>query len=154
MILKNKKDIQRFLNNFEKRKGNECWIWNGPIRKGHKKYRTVTYGRMGVNSTLQLAHRLSYDYHKGLIPSGLFVCHTCDTHLCVNPNHLYLGDANSNNKDKTGKGYISRRKINEAMKRYRDGDKVKEICEAIGISHSTLWRCATQRNIIRRKRNL
>ncbi len=138
-----------FLTYFEKRKKDECWIWTGPLRKANKKSRTLEYGRMGS----QFAHRLSWEYHNGLIPLKAFVCHTCETHLCVNPSHLYLGDSNSNNKDKTGKSYISRRKLNEAIKRYRNGEKVNDICDAIGINRSTLWRTAKQRNVVRRKRN-
>ena len=54
-----------------------CWIWLGDaISKG--------YGRFDG----QMAHRVSYELHKGKIPTGLVLDHLCRNHMCVNPDHL------------------------------------------------------------------
>ena len=73
-----------------------CWLWLGSVTKG--------YGKMGVKIERNLfstmyAHQVSYVLHKGEIPHGMSVCHTCDTPICVNPDHLWLGTTKDNLQD-------------------------------------------------------
>ena len=73
-----------------------CWIWKG--------FQTSNgYGRLSVKGKEHAAHRLSFQLFKEPIPSGMLVCHTCDTPLCVNPSHLFLGTNQSNSDDKIAK---------------------------------------------------
>lgn len=70
-----------------------CWIWLGGIdRKG--------YGYMSGNAK---AHRVSFEFHKGDIPTGLSVCHKCDVPSCINPSHLFIGTTADNMADKKRK---------------------------------------------------
>jgi hypothetical protein len=75
-----------------------CWLWRngvaGPSAYGHLRYKGKT----------EAAHRVSWLLHIGPIPKGLFVCHHCDVPACVNPSHLFLGDARANNLDCIAKG--------------------------------------------------
>ena len=74
-------------------KTDSCWLWIG-TKNGYG------YGIIlmpGEKSTR--AHRYSYELHKGEIPEGMVVMHSCDTPACVNPTHLSLGTRTDNNRD-------------------------------------------------------
>lgn len=79
------------------RKGERCWIWTGA-----KHIRG--YGACGRSYGDTRAHRVSWLMANGPIPSGLGVLHRCNTPLCVNPRHLYLGDQKQNAADCTAAG--------------------------------------------------
>jgi hypothetical protein len=62
-----------------------CWLWKGVKGTTHK----IQYGYFS-NGTKGgvLAHRHSYQIHKGEIPIGMVIDHLCGNGLCVNPEHL------------------------------------------------------------------
>lgn len=72
-----------------------CWEWQGALRVG---YGAIVGKINGTRKTLG-AHRVSYELHKGPIPKGLFVCHSCDNRKCINPEHLWLGTGKDNMQD-------------------------------------------------------
>lgn len=81
--------MKRFWNKVQKTE--TCWNWTGAKRKG--------YGVIKIDKKSIATHRLSYVMHKGQIPKGLLVCHSCDNPSCVNPDHLFLGDYSDNMLD-------------------------------------------------------
>lgn len=71
--------IESFWKKVEKTEG--CWNWLGwKNRQG--------YGLMRKGPVRYIAHRISYEIHKGEIPKGLIMDHLCRNCSCVNPDHL------------------------------------------------------------------
>jgi hypothetical protein len=83
-----------------------CWLWAGPGTHPQG------YGYLEIPKSLSPtarrkmmgAHVLSYIVHKGPVPSGRMICHTCDMPPCVNPDHLYAGTAKQNGEDMRRRG--------------------------------------------------
>ena len=45
------------------------------------------------------AHRVAWWITNGPIPEGICVLHKCDNRKCVNPQHMFLGTRDDNNRD-------------------------------------------------------
>ena len=73
-----------------------CWIWTEKVLN--------RYGVIGFKKKIYKGHRLSFIIHKGEIPHKMNVCHKCDTPLCVNPDHLWVGTQKDNVHDMERKG--------------------------------------------------
>jgi hypothetical protein len=79
---------------------NDCWLWTGSLVDGYGQVSLPTGGKWKAHRV----HRLSWEYHIGPIPEGMHVCHKCDVRSCVRPDHLFLGDIPTNNRDMVKKG--------------------------------------------------
>ena len=101
----NKTPEQRFWEKVGQSTTNDCWLWAGPQAKG--------YGVLNIGGKNAKAHRISYILHYGEIPERKIVCHHCDTPLCCNPQHLFIGTHRDNVHDKLTKG------------RYRHGSVIR-----------------------------
>ncbi len=58
-----------------------CWIWMGAMDENAR-------GEFLYCGKVWRAHRLSWTWFYGEIPSGLVLDHLCKNGRCVNPNHL------------------------------------------------------------------
>lgn len=62
------------------------------------------YGMIRVDGVYKKAHRASYFVHKGEIPEGFVVMHSCDVPACINPAHLIAAPQIENVRDMHAKG--------------------------------------------------
>lgn len=87
-----------------------CWLW--------KVIQPIYYGSFTYGEQTYPAHRFSYMIHKGAIPPGLIVRHTCDVPSCVNPDHLLVGTFADNSHDAVIRGRLIRRTDERRYKTY------------------------------------
>lgn len=62
------------------------------------------YGCLKVFGKTVSAHRFSYELHKGPIPDGMEILHSCDVRRCVNPDHLRVGTHAANMAEAADRG--------------------------------------------------
>ena len=120
-----------------------CWIWLGHLS-------TSGYARFSVNRKLVQANRYSWELHRGIIPEGLYACHTCDNRACVNPEHLFLGTQAENLKDMVRKGRDNPRRGEQHAKAFltdadvlsirADQRPLDLIAQNYGVDKSYIWK--------------
>lgn len=91
----------RLLTRYKVNPETDCWEWTGYLTTQNG------YGRLrvGYNKPRVLAHRVSWELHNNrTVPAGLMVLHHCDNPKCINPDHLWLGTALDNSRDRDKKG--------------------------------------------------
>lgn len=131
-----------------------CWLWTAKVDARGR-------GRLVVNGTPYLAHRLAFELASGQpIPPSLCVCHHCDVRYpngditnrrCCNPAHLWLGTNAENMADMAAKGRAFRAygeasgmtkltNADAAMVRSRRaaGEPLKSIAASFGISKQSV----------------
>lgn len=118
----------------------DCWIWTGSATRDG-------YGVLAHKGKQKRVHRLSYEEFIGEINEGFFVCHKCDTPLCFNPNHLFIGTPKENTIDSSKKGRLATIKgeshknaklknadIKTILQLRNGGMKLRELSEIYGVS--------------------
>lgn len=135
-----------------------CWLWV----KGHKRSTLrgsggAGYGSLRINGKASTAHRVAYEAWVGVIPSGLWVLHRCDTPACINPSHLFLGDAQDNSDDMVSKGRKvvfrggrhprGRLSDSQVIELRRLGmTKAGELADALGVDREVITRAVSGRS--------
>lgn len=125
-----------FLNRVEKTE--TCWLWKG-TKNGYGYGIFLMQGERPVR-----AHRYSYEFFKGKIPTGKIIMHTCDNPPCVNPDHLRVGTKEENNKDTAikrrhnyGINHWNGKLSDDDVKNIRESsDKQAVLAKRYGVSQS------------------
>ncbi len=115
-----------------------CWDWKTEGNKNNRYAKIYKKGKGYIGS------RVSYEIHKGEIPDGLIICHTCDNPICTNPDHLFLGTKKDNSDDCISKGRhrttLNIPQVKEIKARLRSGEKYKKISEDYPVGEEIIRR--------------
>lgn len=92
---------ERFWEFVVRRGPLECWLWIGPVSNRG-------YGQIYANDATHAprcypAHVISWEFKNGKWPQGMQGLHSCDTPLCVNPDHTRPGTGAENHEEKVEK---------------------------------------------------
>ena len=141
--------VERFWAKVDKAPGQgpngDCWEWRG--NTSHN----FGYGNFNASrhekyiTTHQYSFRLEYGY----LPEQ--VCHKCDNPPCVNPAHLFAGNAKLNAEDRQRKGRgvrgerqhcakLKEWQIPEIFRRVAKGEKQPAIAASYGVALHTVER--------------
>jgi hypothetical protein len=135
---------------------NGCILWKGLASKKWPD----GYGKIRIKGGKQIAaHRFSYEMHNGIIAEGLHVLHKCDTPRCVAPQHLFLGTASDNMKDRSKKNRCNNAKgennylanfTNEIANRIRaihkEGSSLRKIAKQFNTTYNTIWKIVNKQS--------
>lgn len=124
-------------------KKEECWNFIGRLDKNG-------YGKFRIKPDY-LAHRISYRFKVGPIPSGGHILHSCDNPSCCNPAHLFLGNHSKNMQDMWDKkrhprpvgelnnhAKLTLKDIEEIRRRYDSGEIQKSIAKSFKVTQTNI----------------
>ncbi len=128
----------------------DCWLWTGSLSGKNQGYGQIQFA--GRKSKRVKAHRVAFELTYGPVPPGQFVLHQCDTPLCCNPEHLFLGTTLDNKRDSVrkerhargemiGAAKLTERSVLQIRELYAGGYATQpEMARLLGVSPTTIWR--------------
>ncbi len=124
-------------------KSGSCWNWTASLNSKGYGQLMMTGGRPS------LAHRIAWELTNGPIDGGVHVLHRCDNPLCVNPDHLFLGNQRDNmtdmvSKDRHARGQrrknakLTESKVREIRQLHANGQRMVDLVARFGVCHSLI----------------
>jgi hypothetical protein len=125
------------------RKTDSCWEWIGAkFPRG--------YGSIKINGKTRHATQVCWELMRGPILGGMWVLHRCDNPPCVNPEHLYLGTAADNGRDraerspyrgeKSATAKLTQGEVDEIRRLHSHGMDVRNISRRFRMGFSQIHR--------------
>ena len=122
---------ERFWSYVFIKDNDQCWEWIGG---------GIRYGNFCIKrGDVFKAHRVSWVIaNRREIPDEVFVCHSCDNGICVNPLHLFLGTPKDNTRDsmQKGRGIIGEKNGNAKLSEI-DVENIRRILD-IGLTQKSI----------------
>lgn len=104
--------------------GKQCRIWFGKLNERG-------YGYIREGKRMRRAHRVAYELaHCEIVPSGVPLCHACDTPACIEPAHLSKCSHRINAYDRQIR---FRRKTKLSVEQVLEMRRLNK-CEGIGVT--------------------
>lgn len=116
-------------------------------------YGTDYYGTISIGGISYLAHRVVMFCYTDfdITDSKIYICHKCDNPACVNPEHLYIGNARTNNRDRIERNSesfacgdkiwsckLTSCDVDEIKRLLRDGYGYKRLARKFGVNRTTI----------------
>ena len=130
------KRVSKYFQKYVIRNKNDCWGWNGSLLSKR--------GRLSFDGKQTQAHRISWMIHNSCpIPSGMYVCHSCDNEICSNPEHLFLGSPSDNVVDSVKKNKrkslkLNSEKVSNIRRMLKDGFSGTELAKINKVHVATI----------------
>lgn len=146
--------IRRFWKQIAIAGPDDCWLWHGRQTKG---YGSIHFTRGAWDYTHAYAHRVAYFLANGTFNESLLVCHSCDTPLCCNARHLFLGTHSENMEDavfkertatgsRHGRSKLTEDQVKEIRRLANGGILNKELADNFQISPHMISRIVKRHN--------
>jgi len=96
-------------------------------------------------------HRWVWEEHKGDIPPGLVIRHTCDNPPCINIDHLEIGTIQDNVRDRVLRGRsgksLDTQQVLEIRAAYSLGDTTyRELANEYSVTPTTIYCVISRRS--------
>jgi hypothetical protein len=108
----------------------------------------------GVKGKSIYVHRWFYTLSKGEIPKGKLIRHKCDNRICVNPDHLEIGDSKDNVRDMIARNpkacgrKLSFQQHEEIKKKHTAGTMIITLAAEYKVSRVTIRKVIQEKHIV------
>lgn len=143
-------NMLRFWNYVQKGNEEKCWKWLGYCRKSTNGDLPSFTIRVKGKQYFYYSSRVAYYITYRIDPGVSLVLHKCDNTLCVNPNHLFLGNPKQNMQDMLIKNRQFSNLSEEKVREIRKQAQLLRSCSQIAKEYKVSSACVQA--IVNKKR--